>query len=117
MTKKEVTRKGRVLLKLMRGKGWKLRVWENMGWHYSVVSGPISVHPTLWSDETYYFSMISDDPKRAGGGAGIWTSSGLATRKDPNQSVKVSYKIMDSVVERHIQVREAAKRAAGLNDL
>lgn len=28
------------------GKGWKKRVWENMGWHYSVISpcGRVKVH-------------------------------------------------------------------------
>jgi hypothetical protein len=29
------------------GKGWKPRVWENLGWHWSVVKGvPI---PPVWS--------------------------------------------------------------------
>ncbi len=27
------------------GKGWEANVWENLGWHYSVVKGQMAVHP------------------------------------------------------------------------
>ena len=47
------------------GKGWKPRVWEDMGWHYSAVSrkGFIKVHPhTDWRSKriTSYAAFIGD---------------------------------------------------------
>jgi ABC-type phosphate transport system ATPase subunit len=34
-------------LKLMNGKGWKVRIWENLGWHYCIYrgDGEISIYP------------------------------------------------------------------------
>jgi len=45
MTKKQAERAGRALLKKMHGTQWKLRVWENLGWHYSVETINLSVSP------------------------------------------------------------------------
>lgn len=28
------------------GSGWKPRIWENLGWHYSAVKGIAKVHPS-----------------------------------------------------------------------
>lgn len=65
MTKQEATDKGKALLKQMEGKGWTLRVWENVGWHFSVYNrliprGNLTIYPpsgsvywcalSLWSD-------------------------------------------------------------------
>lgn len=37
------TRKAAALCKRL-GPGWEPRVWENMGWHYSVQKGVIEIH-------------------------------------------------------------------------
>lgn len=44
MTKSEATRAARKLLARMSGRGWKIRVWENIGWHYSVDTNRLAVH-------------------------------------------------------------------------
>jgi hypothetical protein len=45
LTKKQVERDGAALLAQMHGEGWTLDVWENLGWHYCVRRGPLSVRP------------------------------------------------------------------------
>jgi hypothetical protein len=40
-------RKGRALVKKL-GRGWKVRVWENLGWHHSAVA--IGVNATVYED-------------------------------------------------------------------
>ena len=37
-TKIEATREGKRLLGLLKGKGWKLRVHENCGWHFAATN-------------------------------------------------------------------------------
>ena len=66
---KEAVKKAGALAKLL-GNGWKKRVWENMGWHYSASKGKMSVSPS--SDGSYWvslhtvpsFTLYHKDPKR-----------------------------------------------------
>ena len=63
---------GSAILDLMPN-GWKLRVWNNLGWHYSLEKGPICVHPSF--DGNTYWAMIATDAGECGHG-GPWTSKG-----------------------------------------
>jgi len=51
-TKEEATKAGKALKKKL-GKQWKIRVWQNMGWHYCCYLGKgfISVYPSFDGDE------------------------------------------------------------------
>ena len=51
MNKQEAEERGQALLKRMKGKGWKLRVHENIGWHYNVWNGPAAVYAIRKWDE------------------------------------------------------------------
>jgi hypothetical protein len=78
---------GNKLLKRMKGKGWKLKVWENLGWHYAVYlpigdAWRLTVHPSLYRDEEAYFTLLG----RGGGGEPCWTPEG--SHPDPNQAVR-----------------------------
>jgi hypothetical protein len=44
----EAERRATELAKRM-GEGWKPRVWENLGWHYAVISpcGRLKIHPSI----------------------------------------------------------------------
>jgi hypothetical protein len=61
--------------------GWKPRVWENLGWHYSVVSadGHMKVHPGGGScgptRPTYYTAFFGDV-----GEGGRWSECGQTAR-------------------------------------
>lgn len=43
LTEIEATRAAKKLLSRMEGRGWKIRVWENIGWHYAVETSMLSV--------------------------------------------------------------------------
>lgn len=45
---------GRALAKRL-GKGWKPRIWENLGWHYTAKRGPIEVYPRI---KSYWANLI-----------------------------------------------------------
>jgi len=93
-TKKEAKAAGKKLLKKMKGKGWKLRVWENMGWHYCVHNGGLSVYPCRSKGMTKFHAMLSED---CFSDLGIW-SFGFYASVDPNKAVQNKIKDARKVV-------------------
>ncbi len=91
MTKHEATENGKKLLARMTGRGWKLRVWENLGWHYSVVNGDLGIYP---GEYTGYYSFLSVGGKGSMGAVG-W---GTADHRDPNKLVRLQMKKMNKHV-------------------
>jgi hypothetical protein len=104
MTKIEATKAGKVLLKKL-GKGWRLRVWENHGWHYSATRGPIAVH----THGAEYFALIDSDPKCAGGGLAAWSTCDDRTYRDPRLAVK---KAIAPVIKYVAQLNEVVRICA-----
>lgn len=100
-------KKGTQLLNRMEGKGWRLRVHENLGWHYRVTSGPLYVGEN--GDGTCW-AMVSDDPKTAGSGLGMWTTKDIRT-KDPNKAARAALKAAKVVVDRLNEVVKAGEKA------
>jgi hypothetical protein len=66
---------------------WTLRVWENLGWHCSVICGPIQVWPT---EMDRYHCLISDDVRHAGGGAGVWSQRN-GSAKTPKGAMRKAF--------------------------
>lgn len=116
MTKEQAIKAGRALLRRMRGKGWKVSVWENIGWHYSVVSGPVSLSPVCGGR---FMCLISDSPDRAGSGLASWTEHGAGEKymRDPNKAVRRALRYMRDVIERYDECLQAASDAAGMGAL
>lgn len=50
------------------GKGWRPRVWENLGWHYSATRPHLAVHPSV---DGGYTAFLNRRPKSSGG---HWTA-------------------------------------------
>lgn len=71
------------LLNQMKGSGWKLKIWENLGWHYCVCNGPLQVHPSSIDDS--YFTLLDGD----GSGGGSPCYSVDTNFNDPNEAVRV----------------------------
>jgi len=84
------------------GAGWKARVFENMGWHWTVTRGPISVYNGYWV-------MISEDPQRADHGSCLWTYNTTTYHKDPRVAVRRAAKIMYSVMNRLAKVEKSVR--------
>jgi hypothetical protein len=97
MTKVEATTRGKQLLAKMRGLGWKLAVWENLGWHYKVSNGDLGVYPNGHSKpyQTYY-SLGGN------GSAGDlrWTEG--AKYSDPNRAAQEQVKLAAKRIMREL---------------
>jgi len=84
MTKHEATQQGRRLLRRMEGTGWKLRVWENIGWHYEVQNGGIEIYvSTVFRTPRY--SVLLHEGDTPGGGSIFWYTN--RDFHDPNLAV------------------------------
>lgn len=45
------------------GKGWKPRVWENLGWHWQVIKGNIEVTNCTFDKKTEYQAWLQTSPQ------------------------------------------------------
>jgi len=94
------------LKKKMKGKGWKTRVWENMGWFFEVKNGPI----TVIGDEGNYFAMVGLD----GSGNGCWTCGGYPDKfADPNRAVAVAVKHARKQLDECIKIVKTSEKIVG----
>jgi len=86
MTSELVARRhGEALLEQMKGTGWKLEVWENLGWHYCVVNGTLYIYAHEYMDGISYTSLMGDG-KHPHAGLPVWTDDYHS--KDPNKVVE-----------------------------
>ena len=91
MTKITATKRAKALQKIM-GSKWDICVWENLGWHYKLLSktGYITLCVGLSGDhKSNYCCMISVD--MPGTGLPGWFSSEFF--KDPHDAVFASLKV------------------------
>ena len=79
-TKVAAERAGKAALKTMP-KGWRLRVWENLGWHFSILNGPAAIYES--SVDGSFNCLISDDPKATGWGGVGWSGGGDRSAATP----------------------------------
>ena len=69
----------------MKGEGWKLRVHENLGWHYCVFNRAMSVHE--YNPGTYFTLLSGKDSEHYGaGGLAVWSDDNKPYT-DPNEAV------------------------------
>jgi hypothetical protein len=90
------------------GSQWSAVVYENLGWYYKAVSGPVTVFPSY---DGSFGCFISSDTEMSGGGSSVWTIS--ANNSDP---VLAGLAQLDSAVEnvgRLLRSVFAAGRALG----
>jgi hypothetical protein len=109
-TKAEATKLAVALVKQMKGSDWRPRVFENMGWHWRAISGPVQVYP---SEGGRFWSMIGGGPKDSVGGLGLWTPRGCKHFKDPNRAVRDALKHVEARMAELNETLAAARKAAG----
>ena len=117
-TKDEAIVAGGRLLGMMEGDSWRLRVWENLGWHYTVESPPFTVSPSGDYKEgrgkPRYFCLMADRLDRCGGtGSGMWTTRFISG--DPNEVVRVELAQAEEVFEMITAAMEQARNVVGTN--
>lgn len=69
-------------LKKMKSKGWKIHIWENFGWHFSLIKGGMQIYKDCPREYTVLFSE-----RDSGGGSMFWTPENAFRSKDPNKAV------------------------------
>lgn len=111
--KDDAERNARNLVARMKGEGWKPVVFENMGWHWRAVSGPVQVYPSGMGDT--FWCMIGSEPKQSVGGAAFWTPQRTRCFKDPNRAVRDAMKHVYEFTERISQTVAMMEQAAGVN--
>lgn len=71
------------------GKGWSVRVYENLGWHYNVVSpcGHMAVTESRHRGKNHYVAYFSDE-QQGNGCSGIFAADGSSPRAAINAAVE-----------------------------
>ena len=89
-TKEEALKKGKALQKRL-GAGWKVHVFENLGWHYTVsaIDGLLSMHGHSYKGEVKYYCMFTNS--FPGSGSIGWFAD--KSYKDPLDAVRKSFVI------------------------
>lgn len=83
-TEQEARLEGEKLLNMMHGEGWTLRVWENMGWCYSVENDGVSVHSPYYKNGNKYYSVLLSARGNNGCGDMFWTPNSNPRYNDPD---------------------------------
>lgn len=99
LSKSEARRRGEALLKKLDGDGWKLRLWENLGWHASVFRGPLTVYVDSYSSRESYSCLLGAEvDEDVSGGELFWTDT--FQHRDPNVVVRHQLKVAREFVRR-----------------
>jgi hypothetical protein len=95
------------------GYGWKTRVWENMGWHYSVSNGPISLSgygPYYGSRGASYLCLIDNNMETRHGGCQDWTTYRRRSPVNPFRAVRVEARSAIRYIEMLVKVMGKLKQ-------
>ena len=91
------------------GASWQIKVWENLGWHYSCFRNNITVYPG-YNGKKVYHTLISDNEGGDRSGSILWSSHNH--NKDPRESVKIAVAAVNKVMEELFAAQHAANLAA-----
>lgn len=111
-TKAEATAAAKALLKRMKSPGWKIDVWENIGWHYRLKRGTLS----LWEHgEKSYGVYYSDEV----GGVGEPAYYGICGHRstEPNRAVEYALRQMQAIIAGELALLNLNRREHGLKEL
>lgn len=101
-TEAEAKAAGEKLLARMKGKDWRLRVWENLGWHISVINWPVAVYEFDYDGEISYHTSMSDVPCKDVAGTPLYLCPDDEDRyfSDPNKAIEAQLKFARKFVSR-----------------
>ncbi len=108
LRKEQAVALGRKLRDRMDGHGWRLHVWQNLGWRYTVHRGPLSVYPVYGcrGGVTYLCRLAAAPEDTSGSGAIFWPDQ--SRRRNPNAAVASQLVVARAFVERCVLAIEAA---------
>lgn len=78
-TKQEAQKRGEIGLAFIKkdrlhGRGWRIKVWENLGWHVAWTKGSAEVYEGRRIIGYSYSCLISDEPNKPGSGSSEWST-------------------------------------------
>jgi hypothetical protein len=79
-------------LRQLKYKGFKINVWENVGWHWELYKGGLH----LYNSGDNFFTLLSECGKS--GGHGFWNTS--FRHKDPNKVITDQLKAAKSFIKK-----------------
>lgn len=86
-TESEAKAAGEKLLAKMKAEGWRLDVWENLGWHIRVFNWPVSVSESY--DGGYFAAMTgAEEDELATGVPDYFSLPGAGKGDGPNEAVE-----------------------------
>ncbi len=89
-------------LRRMKTRGWEVRVWENLGWHYMLTNKLCGLSLHLNYNKTGYWCMMAGhDAKNVTCGDAYFDVT--QSFKDPNQAVEAMFKIAVPVMEAEVR--------------
>ncbi len=110
-SKEEATKKAQAFLKKVKGKGWKIRVHQNMGWFYCLQNGYLSVHEYDWDDDGLSYSCgLSNEV--GGVGTPMYWSDHPTHYDDPNEAIAGQIKRARAFIDRCNNVVQHAEMVA-----
>lgn len=113
-TEAEAKSAGEKLLARMKGDGWRLRVWENLGWHISVINWPIAVNEIVLKKKILYYVSMTDDPEsKFIVGLPTYLCADHRNFSDPNEAVEAQLKFARTFAE---QILAAVKHGESIVD-
>jgi hypothetical protein len=96
--KAEATHDANILLRKLLGKGWKVHIWKNPCWHYSVDNAQYGL--SICESVGGYFAMVS--PSYA------HLYDGHKTFRDPNRAVTNLLKSIKASADEHVAIHTKA---------
>jgi hypothetical protein len=86
--------------RLPKSQPWKIRVWNNIGWHYALHLGPITVYSSYGN---LFHTLIAGDITHTSYGAGEWSwigGAGSTHARTPLASVRKAVANVKAYFER-----------------
>lgn len=103
-SEKQAKTTGKQKLNLLNNKkGWRVVVWENLGWHMSLVKGNLHLHYSRPDDDFHAF--LSENCY--GGDSMFWSSN--FNHKDPNKVIEHKIKTAQAFIDGCQKIVDALK--------
>ena len=106
-TKRKAEAQAKKLLAKMKSPGWKIDVWENMGWHYCLRNGVLTINPSSVFPGTF-LCLIGDG--KSSGGLSICTPMSAIRNKDPNKAIREQTEFAKSAINKYQAIIKKAEK-------
>jgi len=89
---------------LANPKGWRVNVWENLGWHLSLIKGNLHLHYSPYNDS--FMAFLSENAY--GGDSMFWHETFY--NKDPNKVIAHKIKVAQEFIDTCQAIVDAIKK-------